>query len=108
MLVQEALWNELMTKYYDNSIPESEKRDIRLITCDIEHYTINKVKQSFYSELCGGKKVREWRRKLNVLFIFEIMVTCFENHDRDLFMLMFRQPKLWLKAKYIELQYTEE
>lgn len=98
---QEDLWIELMEKYYEDN--EEDTRNINFIISDVKkHSGFDKVKQVYYSSLCNGKGVRKLRVKMETQFQLDLL-TSIENKDKVLFDSLFKDVKMWIKAKYIEL-----
>lgn len=98
---QEDLWIELMEKYYEDN--EEDTRNIRFIISEVKQYSgFDKVKQAYYSSLCNGKGVRKLKAKMDAQFHLDLL-TSIENKDKVLFDSLFKDVKMWIKAKYIEL-----
>lgn len=89
-----------MERYYGD---ESKTRDLWIIMIDIMHYSrFDRVKQPFYSNLCNGKGVRKFRKKIEWQLRLE-MITIIETKDKQLFDLLFKDVEAWMTAQATEL-----
>jgi len=75
---------------------------------DVLYYSrLEKVKQSFYSNLCNGKGVRKLKQKM--LFHFKIdFVNAIDNKDKELYDSFFKDIHMWITTKYAELENETE
>ena len=98
---QEDLWIELMERFYEDN--EKDTRNMSFIIADVKkHSGFDKVKQAYYSSLCKGKGVRKLKTNMDSQFHLDLL-TSIENKDKGLFDSLFKDVKMWIKAKYIEL-----